>query len=589
MTNNERMVVKNIVKRFGISRSHLMNIARATHHELGYLSEETVGTIAEAMGIDRVDVRDMATFYTFFSRKPTGKNVIRLCNAVAENMAGARDIAREFEQVLGISFGETTPDGLFSLEYTSCIGLSDQAPSALINGKPLANLCRDDVQPLLDALRNNQEFEKIGKVDSHLVMPGQVLFSGYIRGKAIYTAIKKTPEEVIADMNASRLRGRGGAGFPLALKWNFCRKAPGKEHYVVCNGDEGEPGTFKDRVILSEIPDLLFEGMTIAAYAIGAKRGYLYLRAEYEYLLEGLEIVLARRRSDHLLGENIAGKTGFDFDIEIQLGAGAYICGEESALLESLEGKRGAPRDRPPFPVQCGYLREPTAVNNIETLCCAARVVENGPDWFSSFGTKDSTGTKLLSISGDCQRAGIYEVEFGVCVEEILEMVGAENAQAVQVGGPSGQCLAPKDFGRSIAFEDLSTGGSFIIFGLDRDLLRFMHEFVEFFKEESCGWCAPCRVGTVQLAMKMQKIMEGKACQRDIEELESLASTVKTMSRCGLGQTAANPVLSTLTHFPDLYQKKLQGGEYSPTFDIDKAVQVGCEAAERKRAVETAT
>jgi [NiFe] hydrogenase diaphorase moiety large subunit len=342
--------------------------------------------------------------------------------------------------------------------------------------------------------------------------------------------------------------------------------------------------------------------MTVAGYAIGAQEGLLYLRAEYAYLLPALEATLASRRAAGLLGNCIQGQTGFDFDIRIQLGAGAYICGEESALIESLEGRRGAPRHRPPFPVQRGYKGQPTSVNNVETLCCAARIVEQGSAWFAAMGTKDSTGTKLLSVSGDCAKPGVYEVEYGLSIAELLQMVGAagapvigqpvppnealeiaglEDVQAVQVGGPSGICIGPESFKRKIAFEDLPTGGSMIVFGKNRDLLALMTAFTEFFAEESCGWCVPCRVGTTLLAKKMERILEGKGTSSEIVSLEELAKTVKTMSRCGLGQTAANPILSTLAHFPNLYAARLRHEDYVPVLDLDTAMQACCSAANR--------
>ncbi|RKX99847.1 MAG: hypothetical protein DRP54_06490, partial [Spirochaetes bacterium] len=356
--------------------------------------------------------------------------------------------------------------------------------------------------------------------------------------------------------------------------------------YIICNADEGEPGTFKDRTILTEVPDLVFEGMTVAGYAIGATEGYMYLRGEYIYLKDYLEQVLERRRELGLLGKNICGKEGFNFDIRIQVGAGAYVCGEESALIESLEGSRGAPRDRPPYPVTSGYMNQPTAVNNVETLCCAARILEKGAEWFASMGTKDSTGTKLLSVSGDCERPGVYELEYGITIDKLLEVVGANDAQAVQVGGPSGTCVAPKDFGRKICFEELPTGGSVMIFNSKRNLLWIVREFIEFFIEESCGWCAPCRVGTTMLARKLDKILAGKGSQVDLKELEELANTVKKMSRCGLGQSAPNPILTTLKNFKALYEELCKAEDYIPPFDYEKAIAAGIEIAGREPVVE---
>jgi [NiFe] hydrogenase diaphorase moiety large subunit len=370
------------------------------------------------------------------------------------------------------------------------------------------------------------------------------------------------------------------------MKWRFTRKAVGADHYVVCNADEGEPGTFKDRVLLSEFPDLVFDGMTIAGYALGARHGLLYLRGEYAYMWDTLQEVLKTRGRLGLLGENICGRKGFDFDIRIQLGAGAYICGEESALLESLEGKRGAPRDRPPFPTERGYLRQPTAIDNVETFACAARIMEKGAAWFAGFGTAQSTGTKLMSVSGDCAQPGVYEVSFGITLNELLDMVGAPDAQYVQVSGPSGQSIAPKDFGRRIAYEDMSTGGSMMVFGPGRDVLEIALQFADFFVAESCGWCTPCRVGTTLLKQGMEKIVAGRATLADVAEMESLGNTVMRMSRCGLGQTAPNPILTTMRNFPELYEARLAPVPFTPLVTLHDALREAVAIQGRESATE---
>jgi [NiFe] hydrogenase diaphorase moiety large subunit len=585
MAGANTAIVNEVAGQFGNDRTRLMDVARAVHARLGYLSEDTVADMATALGTHRVEVRDMVSFYTFLPMEKRGKYTIHLCNALVERMKGADEVARAFEEATGVKVGETTPCGTITLAHTACMGLSDQAPGALVNGVPLANLSPAEVPAIVKALRDGQDPKTLpqAKVDLNLRMVGDVVFAPMDRGKALRKALGMTPEEVITEMNKARVRGRGGAGFPMAMKWDFCRKAKGDAHYLICNADEGEPGTFKDRVILKENPDLVFEGMTIAAYAIGATEGFLYLRGEYDYLRPELEQVLSRRRSLGLLGKNVCGQEGFDFDIRIQMGAGAYICGEESALINSLEGKRGAPRDRPPFPVQSGYMNQPTSVNNVETLCCAARIMEKGAEWFSKIGTKDSTGTKVLSISGDCERPGVYEVPYGFTIESMLEMVGAPEAIAVQVGGPSGSLLAPKDFGRCISFEDLPTGGSIIIFGPGRDLLGCMREFLEFFIEESCGWCTPCRVGTTLLLELFDKVRDGKATQADLDQLKRLANTVKVTSRCGLGQTAPNPIMTSMKNFPGLYESRLVEDEgFVPSFDLAAAMAEGCAATGRK-------
>jgi [NiFe] hydrogenase diaphorase moiety large subunit len=353
---------------------------------------------------------------------------------------------------------------------------------------------------------------------------------------------------------------------------------------VLCNADEGEPGTFKERVIMTEVPKLLFEGMAIAGYAIDSKVGILYLRYEYKYLEAYLENALEEMRSNNQLGKNIGGKEGFNFDIRIQFGAGAYVCGEESALIESAEGKRGEPRNRPPFPVQKGYMDSPTVVNNVETLCSIVKIMNKGSEWFTMMGSRESAGTKLLSISGDCKYPGVYEIEWGLRVRDMLEMVGAEDVQAVQVGGPSGVCIGSKDFKRTICFEDLPTGGSIMIFNNDRKLIEdIVTNFVDFFIEESCGSCVPCRAITVLLRQRLQKIIDGHGVMQDIDDLKDWAEKLKVANRCGLGQTAGAPVLTTIENFRYKYEALVNKDvDFDPGFDLEAAVAASCEYVDRK-------
>jgi [NiFe] hydrogenase diaphorase moiety large subunit len=420
-------------------------------------------------------------------------------------------------------------------------------------------------------------------VHNNIRKKGPILMEDYTPGIVIWKILPvKSPEEVIQEVKSSGIRGRGGAGFPTGLKWEFCRKAPGKKKYIFCNADEGEPGTFKYRVILTERPKLLFEGMVIAGYAVGATEGILYIRSEYKYLEKHLESILQGARDRNLLGKNIGGIKGFDFDIRIQYGAGAYVCGEESALIESAEGKRGEPRDRPPFPVEKGYLDMPTVVNNVETFCSVVKVMLNGGEWYRSLGTTESTGTKLLSVSGDCKYPGVYEVEWGFSVYDILGMVGAGEVQAVQVGGPSGTLLPPHEFRRICGYEDLSTGGSIIIFNKSRDLINdVVLNFMDFFIDESCGSCSTCRIMPVVMRDRVVKIMNGNGVMHDIDELLGWGKLLKA-SRCGLGQTAGNPILSSIRNFRHLYEQKVMKGEdFSSGFDMAKAVKEYCDAVGR--------
>jgi [NiFe] hydrogenase diaphorase moiety large subunit len=376
-------------------------------------------------------------------------------------------------------------------------------------------------------------------------------FSSVDAKAALKAALGKSRADIIAELSASGLKGRGGAGFPTSVKWNLAAAAKSDQKFVVCNADEGEPGTFKDRFILSEYAALVFAGTTIGGYTIGAKRGIVYLRGEYSYLRTPLEAVLAEHRQQSLLGKNVLGKAGFDFDIEIRMGSGAYVCGEETALIESLEGQRGEPRNRPPFPVDTGYMGHPTIVNNVETLAWVACILAKGAEWFKGIGTAKSTGLKIFSISGDCRKPGVYEFPMGITVTELLKKVGGEDAKAVQIGGASGRCVPASDFGRTIAFEDIPTGGSVIVFGKDRDMLRVARNFLEFFVEESCGQCTPCREGNAKLLEGVDLLDRGRCSMAYLKELCALGESMQLASKCGLGQSSPTAFLSIVTSFQD--------------------------------------
>ncbi len=368
-------------------------------------------------------------------------------------------------------------------------------------------------------------------------------------GDALNVALGMKRSEMVKVISDSGLRGRGGAGFPTAVKWNLAAAAKGEPKYIVCNADEGEPGTFKDRLLLADFADLVFEGMTIAARAIGSSEGILYLRGEYTYLLPHLKAVLDKRRANNLLGKNINGQEGFDFDIEIRMGAGAYVCGEETALIESLEGHRGEARNRPPYPVDTGFMGKPTVVNNVETLIWVTSIFAKGADWFKERGTAKSTGLKLFSVSGHCEKPGIYEFPMGISISELLENVGGQNAKAVQVGGAAGHCVPASEFDRTIAYEAVSTGGSIIVFGPDQDMLEVARNFMEFFVDESCGQCTPCREGNPKLLEGIELLEKGQCSTHYLQELCDLGETMQLASKCGLGQSSPNAFLSIIKHF----------------------------------------
>ena len=379
---------------------------------------------------------------------------------------------------------------------------------------------------------------------------GPVLFSEYEKGSAVKKVLEMERGDILFEIKDSGLKGRGGAGFPVSTKWMITAAANSDKKFIVCNADEGEPGTFKDRVLLLEYPELVFEGMIIAGYTIGAKEGIVYLRAEYSYMLEFLENYLEDMRKQNLLGKDICGKN-FDFDISIRLGSGAYVCGEETALIESLEGNRGEPRNRPPFPVNTGYLGHPTAVNNVETLASVPHIINKGGEWYHKHGTDKSTGSKLFSVSGDCKYPGVYELPWGTTLNEIINITGAEDTKAIQVGGASGICLPESEFGRKLSYEDISTGGSIMIFNKNRNMLEILKNFMEFFVEESCGQCTPCRIGNVKLLEGVNMIERDEFIYEYIEKLKELGRTMQVASKCGLGQTSPNPFISILENFKD--------------------------------------
>jgi [NiFe] hydrogenase diaphorase moiety large subunit len=390
---------------------------------------------------------------------------------------------------------------------------------------------------------------------------GPVLFSRYHPGEGIHRALRMGRESILFEVKTSGLKGRGGAGFPTGTKWMLTAASISDKKFIICNADEGEPGTFKDRVLLLEYPELVFEGMVIAGFAIGAKQGIVYLRGEYEYMHKSLLDYLDMMRKENLLGKSIAGNKAFDFDIKIQLGSGAYVCGEETALIESLEGSRGEPRNRPPYPVNTGFMGHPTVVNNVETLASVPHIITKGGEWFKKYGTDKSTGSKLFSVSGDCEKPGVYELPWGTSIKELLNVVGAKDTKAVQIGGASGICYPESQFNRVLAYEDAATGGSIIVFNKNRDMLKVLKNFMEFFVEESCGQCTPCRIGNVKLLESVEMIEKGEYTFSYINNLKELAKTMQVSAKCGLGQSSPNPFLSILENFKDeIFNPSRSGG-----------------------------
>ncbi|MEH6876438.1 MAG: NAD(P)H-dependent oxidoreductase subunit E [Candidatus Competibacter sp.] len=569
--------VRDIVRRHGGLSTRLLQILREVQDHLTWLPSEALEQVAEELGLSPDKVRGVAKFYSFLYTDPRGSYDILFSDNITDRMLGNRELLHYLCERFGIGIGETRADGVVSVGTTSCTGMCDQGPAALVNGYTLTRLDRPRLDRIVELVNGRIPLEQwpreFFEVTSNIRRADILLGRHFADGAAVRAVLRRGPEAMLDELVKSGLRGQGGAGYKSAAKWMACRNAPGEVKYVVCNADEGEPGTFKDRVLMQDFADLVFEGMTLCGRVIGARQGFVYLRGEYRYLLKALRETLQRRRETGLLGEAILGDPSFNFDIDIHLGAGAYVCGEESALIESLEGKHGVPRIRPPFPTTHGYLNRPTVVNNVETFAAAAKIAVEGGEWFASRGTAESKGTKLLSLSGDCERPGIYEYPFGVTVQRVLEDCGARDAQGIQMAGPAGHTVSAKQFGRRICFEDLATGGSFMVFDRSRDILDGIRNFTQFFVHESCGFCTPCRVGTSLMRDLVTKVHTGHGTRQDLEEMRKLGRIMQVACHCGLGQTAPNPVLDSLDEFPEAYERRLHSTAYQPAFDLNAALE----------------
>ncbi|MFN6926139.1 MAG: NAD(P)H-dependent oxidoreductase subunit E [Tabrizicola sp.] len=583
--------IRAICAGFGNDRHRMLDILLGVQARQCWISPAAMETIAAATGLTRIAVEGVASFYSFLSLAPKGRVPIRLCDDIVDRFAGLDAVAAAFEAELGISVGQTTPDGAVSLELTPCIGMCDQAPAAMVGDLVATRLTPDRARALARALRQGlspadalvADHDRLSplarakaQVEDNIRQAGEALLGAVPLDAGIAAARAMTPAAIIDAVETSGLRGCGGAGFTTGRKWRLAASAPDDHRVVICNADEGEPGTFKDRVLLTDRADLVIEGMAICARAIGGREGILYLRGEYVYLRDHLQDALAAARARGVLGDG--------FDIRIQLGAGAYVCGEEGALISSCEGLPGEPKTRPPFPVTRGYLGHPTVVNNVETFAHVARILDRGPDWFRAMGTDKSHGTKLFSVSGDCARPGVYELPWGLTLRELLALAGGEDAAAVQVGGPSGTMVGRDGFDRRLAYEDLATGGAVIVFSPRRNILEIVDYYLSFFVHESCGYCTPCRVGNVFLKKAVEKFRKGQADEADIAYLKELSATIIETSRCGLGMTSPNPVLTSLENLPLVWAAVTRPRKdgLKATFDIQAAIEGGRRIARRR-------
>ena len=549
----------------------LLQALRDIQARFQHVPDAAIATLSHHWGLSLASIRSVVSFYHFLSFEPRGRYAVYISDSATDRMLGNEALIVQLCTRLGVTEGHTRCDGLVSVRRTSCTGLCDQGPAGLVNGRPLTHLTQRRVNELADLILADTPLDNWPPDFFAVVNPvwrhNLTLSHPIEPGVAIRRVISHGGDAMMAELQQAGLRGRGGAGFATWQKWQACRQAPGPRA-ITCNADEGEPGTFKDRMLLMQWAHEVIEGMTVAALTVGARQGFLYVRGEYAFVESGLQTVLAQRRSQGLLGGNILG-SGQAFDIDLHFGAGAYVCGEETALIESVEGKRGIPRTRPPFPVDRGYLSLPTVNNNVETFVQVAQIAVHGGAWFAAQGTPRSPGTRILSVSGDVARPGLYEIPWGVTVAEVLDDAGATDVQAVLVGGPSGRCIDASQLQRQISFEDLPTGGAFTVFNRSRDMIEVARQYTHFFASESCGFCTPCRVGCGQLVDTADRLACGHASQNDIDRLKDTGAIMKQMSHCGLGQTAANPLLDVLAHFPDQVQARLRPP--LDAFDLDGA------------------
>ena len=546
-----------------LGRSGLLPALHAAQKMYGWVSEPVATEISKSLRVPLADVHGVIEFYSLFYNEPTSRHVIRVCTDVACALKNADGILDHLCAHHGLQPHQSTPDLSLTLEPSPCLGLCEFAPVALVD---------DQAETNINLEKGSYE---LGRPPSWVYGSIRLLTANCGNGTTSlekygeYAALKKAlamkPQHVINEIKASGLVGRGGAAFPTGVKWEGAAKAEASQKYVICNADESEPGTFKDRVLLIDDPHRTIEGMCIAAYAIGAIKGYIYIRGEYPYIVPVLENALNEARD--------AGYLGNDFDIEIRVGAGAYICGEETALFESIEGKRGYPRVKPPFPTTHGVFGKPTVINNVETLCSVPLIISMGSAEYRKIGTEKSPGPKLFCVSGDVAKPGVYEIPFGVTLRELLAMAGSstdsvtdsrtktdKKLQAILFGGAAGAFATSAHLDVKMTFEDLRAAGLplgsgvVMVFDETRDMRQVLKSLGHFFAHESCGKCYPCQMGSQRQKEILDRLADGKSLPGDFERLQDVGWTMTDASLCGLGQTAASAVLSAMKLWPEMFQ-----------------------------------
>jgi NADH-quinone oxidoreductase subunit F len=555
-----------IAKYIPLGRSGLLPALHEAQKMYGWLPEGVAAEVARSLGVPLADVHGVIEFYSLFYNEQVGKRFIRVCTDPACALKGGDGLLDHLCQHYGVKPGQTTRDLSLTIERSPCLGLCELAPAALVDNEAETNISADfrtydlGVPKSLVYGSLRELTVNCGK--------GTTSISKYGKYEGFLKAAQMKPIDVVAEIKASGLVGRGGAAFPTGIKWEGAAGAIADQKYVICNADESEPGTFKDRILLLDDPHRTIEGMCIAAYAIGASKGYIYIRGEYPYIVPVLEKALTEARQAGYLGERIQN-TGFAFDIEVRVGAGAYICGEETALFESIEGKRGFPRVKPPFPTTFGVFGKPTVINNVETLCNVPTIIKKGASAYRQIGTQKSPGPKLFCVSGDVIKPGLYEAPFGVTLRELLEMAGGVTGKkklgSVLFGGAAGAFATSDHLDVKMTFEDLRAAGLplgsgvVMVFDETHDMRDVLKRLGRFFAHESCGKCYPCQMGTQRQMEILDRVAKGNTLPDDFIRLQDVGWTMTDASLCGLGQTAASAVLSAMKLWPEMFTAESEG------------------------------
>ncbi len=553
----------------GRGREALLPLLWDVQTAFGHVDAAATKAIAQTLRVPEADIYGVLGFYTLFNVHPEGETTVHICTDPACALAGSEALLEHTCRTLGIQPDETTPDGRFTVKRATCLGHCEHAPAALVarRGEGLHSVAPvPNAEALLNGANPSPHADVLGGKAHVFLGDAQGDRAQSLAEYGDYAALRRaltelTPEQVSAEVEAAGLLGRGGAAFPTGLKWKFTREALAQPHYAVCNADESEPGTFKDRALMEHKPHQVLEGLALCAYAVGAQQAYIFIRGEYPEAEARLRADIAEAEAAGLLGERVLG-TDWSCRVEIRRGAGAYICGEETALFEAIEGKRGYPRLKPPYPTTNGLFDRPTAINNVETLSAVPAIVRRGADWFRQWGTEKSSGTKLFSVSGHVQRPGTYEAPFGLTLRELLE--GADygggvqgNLQAVLLGGAAGVFLRADEIDVPLTYEDLQAvgatlgSGAVMVFNDTVDLRDVLRELARFFAHESCGKCYPCQLGTqrqLEILERLEAPLPG-----DRARLQDIGQTMTEASLCGLGQTAASAVLSAMSKWPQLF------------------------------------